>query len=82
MYKWMEWAEMAGWFASGCARVYDGRIHPTAIRRVAVIEIIAILCPVSSAILAIVLFLSAVRFSTFIVLDAVSSLRDRIMRRE
>lgn len=78
----MEWIEVAGWFVSGCARMENGRIHPTAIRRVAVIEVIAILCPVSPAILAIVLFLSISRgLSTFIVSDATSSLQDRITRR-
>lgn len=61
----MERAEVAGWFAAGCARVEGGRIHPMAIRRVAVIEVIAILCPVSPAILAIVLFLSASRGPLF-----------------
>lgn len=65
IYKWMERAEVAGWFASGCTRAEDGRIHPTAIRRVAVIEVIAILCPVSPAIHAIVLFLPISRGPLF-----------------
>lgn len=51
---------LAGWLA-GYGRTGNGRIYPTAIRRVAVIEVIAILCPVSPAVLAIVLFLSVSR---------------------
>jgi len=74
-----------GWFASSCARAEDGRIHPTAIRRVAVIEVIAILCPVSPAILAIVLFLFTscdLLFHLYCLGSTVSSLPDRITRRE
>lgn len=67
IYKWMErprgevrGAERGGGrLAPGCESAGGrGRLHPMAIRRVAVIEVIAILCPVSSAVLAVVLFLS------------------------
>lgn len=53
-----------GWLVRFGLRA-SGRIDPTAIRRVAVIEVIAILCPVSPAILAIVLFLSISRGALF-----------------
>lgn len=90
IYKWMERARGGGsWLAGFGANggVWDkrnARIHPTTIRRVAVIEVIAILCPVRAPVQFSLRDRSISspspaesRFSAFIVLDAfaVSSLR-------
>lgn len=69
-----------GWLRAASGE--RGRIYPMAIRRVAVIEVIAILCPVSPAVLAVVLFLSRPRpvFSRSLPRTRCQVLRDRITR--